>query len=250
MAVYADDVALWATSPPNRRQEMVRELQRALTNTVHRLHKLGLGISAEKTTALFQAPILRTFRPVLHIEGAPIKSEKTATYLGLMLDARVSWRPAVDAVLQKMCIRTNTLRALGGTTWDTSQAMMLAMYKGLVAPCPTYALPLVTLNSTQQENLERAQRVALRICLGTPRGASSHKTLVKAGVATICATLQKRALGHLIQMENGRLTGSLIMKIAQRTESGLRRALCQLGDIVVTAAALADLQTCTNYSKS
>ncbi|KAG0445343.1 hypothetical protein HPB47_016409 [Ixodes persulcatus] len=42
-------------------------------------------------------------------------------------------------------------------------------------------------------------------------------------------------------MENGRSTGSLIMKIAQRTESGLERALCQLGDIAGTAAALADL---------
>ncbi|KAM7281038.1 hypothetical protein ISCGN_006104, partial [Ixodes scapularis] len=119
-------------------------------------------------------------------------------------------------------------------------AMMLAMYKGLVVSCPTYALPLVTLNSTQ-ENLKRAQRVALRICLGTPRSASSHKTLVEAGVAAICATLQKRALGHLIRMENGRSTGSLIMKIAQRTESRLGRALCQLGDSAGTAAALADL---------
>ncbi|KAG0445344.1 hypothetical protein HPB47_016410 [Ixodes persulcatus] len=144
MAVYADYVALLATSPPNRRQEMVKELQRALTNTVRSLHKLGLGISAEKTTALFQASILRTFRPVLHIEGAPINSETTAAYLGLMLDARVSWRPAVDAVLQKMRTRTSTLRAIGGTTWGTSQAMMLAMYKDLVVSCPTYALPLVT----------------------------------------------------------------------------------------------------------
>ncbi|KAG0424357.1 hypothetical protein HPB47_028436 [Ixodes persulcatus] len=203
-AVYADDVALWDTSPPNRREEMVRELQRALTNTVHRLHELGLGISAEKTTALFQAPIL----------------------------------PTADAVSQKMRTRINTLRALGGTT-------MLAMYKGLVVSSPTYALPLVTHNSTQQQKkkntIERAQRLALRICLGTPRTASSHKTLVEAGVATICATLQKRALGHLIRMEDGRSTCTLIMKIVQRTESGLGRALYQLGGIAGTAAAQANL---------
>lgn len=83
--------------------------------------------------------------------------------------------------------------------------------------------------------------MALRICLGTLRSASSLKTLVEAGVATICATLQKLALRHLIRMKNGRSTGSVHMKIAQRTESGLGRALCQLGDIAGTAAALADL---------
>ncbi|KAG0444105.1 hypothetical protein HPB47_014169, partial [Ixodes persulcatus] len=111
----------------------------------------------------------------------------------------------------------------------------------LVVSCPTYALPLVTLNSTQQENLEKAQREGLRICLGTPRSTSSHKTLVEASVATICATLQKRALGHLIRMKNGRSMDSLIMKIVQKTESVLGRALCQLGDIVGTAVTLADL---------
>ncbi|KAG0440235.1 hypothetical protein HPB47_016364, partial [Ixodes persulcatus] len=146
-----------------------------------------------------------------------------------------------NAVLQKMRTRTNTLQTFGGTTWGTLQAMMLAMYKGLVVSCPTYALPLVTLNSIQQENPEKAQREGLRICLGTPRSASSHKTLVEAGGATICATPQKRALGHLIRMKNGRSMGSLILKTAQKTESVLGRALYQLGDIAGTAATLADL---------
>ncbi|KAG0440051.1 hypothetical protein HPB47_016424 [Ixodes persulcatus] len=133
--------------------------------------------------------------------------------------------PAVDAVLQKMRTRTNTLRTFGGKAWGTLQAMMLAMHRGLVVSCPTYALPLVALNSTQHENLEKAQREGLRICLGTPRSASSHKIFVEAGVATICATLQKRALRHLIKMKNGRSMGSLIVKIAQKTVSTWTRAL-------------------------
>ncbi|KAG0426305.1 hypothetical protein HPB47_026573 [Ixodes persulcatus] len=35
MAVYADDVALWATSSSHRRQTMVREVPRAITNTIY-----------------------------------------------------------------------------------------------------------------------------------------------------------------------------------------------------------------------
>ncbi|KAG0440835.1 hypothetical protein HPB47_016157 [Ixodes persulcatus] len=56
MAVYADDVALWATSSSHRRQTMVREVQRAITNTIYRLAKLGLNTSGEKLVAICYAP--------------------------------------------------------------------------------------------------------------------------------------------------------------------------------------------------
>ncbi|KAG0414827.1 hypothetical protein HPB47_008005 [Ixodes persulcatus] len=126
MAVYADVVALWSTAPSYRRQRMVCALQRALTNAVHRLHQLGLAISAEKTIALCYAPKMPSkFMPPLRIRDTPVKLAKTATYLGVTLDSRLSWGPAMREVLQKMRTHTNILRMLGGTTWGTSSHMML-----------------------------------------------------------------------------------------------------------------------------
>ncbi|KAG0422328.1 hypothetical protein HPB47_001831 [Ixodes persulcatus] len=120
MAVYADDVALWSTAPSYRRQRMVCALQRAQTNTVYRLHQLGLTISAEKTISLCYAPKRPSkFMPTLRIGDTPVKLAKMATYLGVTLDSRLSWGPEMREVLQKMRTHTNILRMLGGTTWGT-----------------------------------------------------------------------------------------------------------------------------------
>ncbi|KAG0410989.1 hypothetical protein HPB47_011898 [Ixodes persulcatus] len=128
MAVYADDVALWATAPGYRNQRMACALQRALTNTVYRLHQLGLTTSAEKTVALCNAPRRPSkFQPPLFIGDVPVRVEKTATYR-LTLDWRLFWGPAMQVVLQRMRTLTNILRALGGTTWGTSQQMRLQLY--------------------------------------------------------------------------------------------------------------------------
>ncbi|KAG0420943.1 hypothetical protein HPB47_003163 [Ixodes persulcatus] len=80
MAVYVDDVALWATAPGYCRQRMACALQRALTNTVYHLHQLGLTTSAEKTVARSYAPRRPSkFQPTLFIGDVPVRVEKTAT---------------------------------------------------------------------------------------------------------------------------------------------------------------------------
>ncbi|KAG0443568.1 hypothetical protein HPB47_014771 [Ixodes persulcatus] len=54
--VCVDDVAVLATAPSYSRQRMIRSTQRSLTNTVYRLHHLGLVSSAEK----YGCALLRT----------------------------------------------------------------------------------------------------------------------------------------------------------------------------------------------
>ncbi|KAM7282022.1 hypothetical protein ISCGN_002180 [Ixodes scapularis] len=71
--------------------------------------------------------------------------------------------------------------------------MLLQLYKGLILARPLYALPLIRLSGNQIENLERAQRVALRICIGVPRSASSRHTLTEA--ATAAAFFEAAAVG-------------------------------------------------------
>lgn len=232
MAVYADDVALWATSSSHRRQTMVREVQRAITNTIYRLAQLGLNTSGEKSVAICYAPRrINKFRPKLFIGTKQINIETTATYLGLKIDQRLTWGPAVQDVILAMKKHTNILRSLGGNTWGTSQAMMLQMYRGLILARPLYALPFVTLRQTQLENIERVQRVALRVCLGVPRSASSQRTLVEANINTVANALQQQALTHLVRMNNCFSTTALARRIAAREDSEIGRQAATLVDI-------------------
>ncbi|KAM7288639.1 uncharacterized protein ISCGN_028839 [Ixodes scapularis] len=166
MAVYADDIAIWAADRGCCRKSVQKELQRALDNIYHFLTTLGFSLSAAKSVALLNAPH-RTYKFTLSLQiaGAPVPIVKQATYLGLKLDDRVSWQPAVSTVLNNNKETTSILRILGGVRRGTSQRMMLQLYHGLIKARTLYALPLLDLNHRQWASLERAQRVALRICL-------------------------------------------------------------------------------------
>ncbi|XP_040078070.1 uncharacterized protein LOC120849872 [Ixodes scapularis] len=217
MAVYADDIAIWAADRGCCRKNVQKELQRALDNIYHFLTTLGLSLSAAKSVALLNAPH-RTYKFTLSLQiaGAPVPIVKQATYLGLKLDDRVSWQPAVSTVLKNNKKTTSILRILGGVRRGTSQRMMLQLYHGLIKARTPYALPLLDLNRRQWASLERAQRVALRICLGVPRTASSRHTLVESGTNTVQNAATERALRHLIRMQETPSTVSLVKNIATR----------------------------------
>ncbi|XP_040076693.1 uncharacterized protein LOC120848741 [Ixodes scapularis] len=242
VAVYADDVALWVTGQGGReRWRAVAELQRALDNVIYHLRQLGLTVSGGKTRALIYAPRPASFRPTLLIEGPPIIHEQTVTYLGLVLDRRLTWGAAVASVVQRMRRRMNTLRSLAGSTWGASQNMMLQLHQGLVLSVALYALPLLSLNTSQAANLETVHRIALRICLGISRSAASIPTYTEAGANTVSNHLQKRALGHLIRISTCESAAPLLARIAERPESHLGQLLCVLGDVAGPAPAITPL---------
>lgn len=231
LAVYADDVALWIVAPVCERREAVEELQRAISNVVYHLQQLGLEVSPEKTKMIKHAAKTRHFQPSLYIHGEKLKREKVATYLGIQLDSRISFGPAATYAVRGMRQHTNILRRLCGYSWGTSQAMMLQLYHGLVLSRPLYALPLTSLLPTHLEMLEREQRVALRICLGLPRGAPSLPTLVEANANTVTHQMEQRAMGHLIRMSGCTSTTALLHDIRERPESELGQMLNKMVEI-------------------
>ncbi|KAM7301456.1 hypothetical protein ISCGN_016975 [Ixodes scapularis] len=87
MAVYANDIAIWAADRGCCRKSVQKELQRALDNMYHFLTTLGLSLSEAKSVALLNAPH-RTYKFTLFLQiaGAPVPIVKQATYLGLKLD--------------------------------------------------------------------------------------------------------------------------------------------------------------------
>ncbi|KAM7295729.1 uncharacterized protein ISCGN_021001 [Ixodes scapularis] len=202
---------------------------------------LGLDVSAEKTAALIYAPRPTTFRPTLYIDGLEIPSRQEVTYLGLVIDRRLTWGVAVASAIQRMRRRTNTLRSLAGSTWGASQSMMLQLHQELVLSAPLYALPLLSLSTSQTENLEVTQRVTLRVCLGVSRSAASIQTYTEAGASTISNHLQKRALGNLIRITTRGSAAPLLARIAERPGSRLGHLLCVRGDVAGPSPALTPL---------
>ncbi|EEC08884.1 hypothetical protein IscW_ISCW018662 [Ixodes scapularis] len=118
----------------------------------------------------------RTFD--LTIDGRPLEVRRKATYLGLRVNDRVTWEPA--------------------------------LHRGLTLARVLYAMSLLALTEHQWGRIEPAQHVALRVCLGVPRHASSRLTLAEAGVNAVRNTAGERAMGHLVRIQETRSAASLV----------------------------------------
>lgn len=132
---------------------------------------------------------------------------------------------------------TNVLRILAGPRNGTSQPMMLRLYKSLILSRALYALPLLKLTDRQWAALEKAQRVALRICLGLPRSSPSQQTLNESGLNTVRNGAAERALRHLVRMAETSSAALLISRITARRRSQLGGHAALLHNIVGAPAA-------------
>lgn len=234
LAVYADDIALWSSARGAERLTVQAQLQKALNNTRHFLATLGLTLSASKSVVLCAAPHrTHKFQLELHLGGLLIPVERKARYLGITLDDKATWTPAVNDVIKAMTKHTSILRMLGGQSHGTSQGLLLQLYKGLILARPLYALPLLHLGEHSWARLERAQRRALRICLGVPPMASSRHTLNEAGMNTVRNAATERALRHLIRIAEtpgATKPGRLWSRLVSRQRSGLGKLTDLLHD--------------------
>ncbi|KAM7292404.1 uncharacterized protein ISCGN_025574, partial [Ixodes scapularis] len=158
---------------------------------------------------------------------------------------RVAVAPAfpheVDALLFTWLNLANSGAARAAAHGKQERRKMLQLHQGLVLSVALYALPLLSLNTSQAANLETVHRIALRICLGISRSAASIPTYTEAGANTVSNHLQKRALGHLIRISTCESAAPLLARIAERPESRLGQLLCVLGDVAGPAPAITPL---------
>ncbi|XP_075556525.1 uncharacterized protein LOC142588575 [Dermacentor variabilis] len=104
--VYADDVALYVRGPRTAIAEMRRELQEALDSVAGFLRAIGLQLSSTKSEAFMVHPHAATRRHTgrVLVDGVPLSWQPTVRYLGLAIDHRLTWLPAVRR------LRAETLR--------------------------------------------------------------------------------------------------------------------------------------------
>ncbi|XP_077551911.1 uncharacterized protein LOC144166186 [Haemaphysalis longicornis] len=100
MAVYADDIAIWTHGPTGENRRVKACLQTALDSVAAFLASRGLVLSEAKTQAFMRHPSGKTARrqtPEFVLNGKPLPWRLQVTYLGFLVDCRLTWNPAVRA---------------------------------------------------------------------------------------------------------------------------------------------------------
>jgi len=142
--------------------------------------KWGLTINSNKTQAIFFLPPKRRSRvrrnpekQNLTVLQESIKPSNQVTYLGIVFDKHLTWRPHLQTVIIKTRNRLSVLKGLTGTTWGLQISSVINTYKAFLRPVLTYRFT-AWINASHDvfkklQILERrALRIAYRLTLPSP----------------------------------------------------------------------------------
>ncbi|XP_075526583.1 uncharacterized protein LOC142558319 [Dermacentor variabilis] len=220
-SIYADDIALWVRSPPHNHRRARSALQRALDTAAAYLSSIGLVISARKTEAMLLHPraAARRTAPRLHLEGVQLPWSTAVTYLGLRIDHRLSWLPAVKTLhVQVLRVRKAVSQLLArGQGCTTGWALRL--YNAAATSRLRYALPLVALTPARLKKLELQHRAAIRLCLGAPLSSQVAATLAEAATWPLSLLLLQQGLRHVDRLHHGPDGSALLSRLRSRPQS-------------------------------
>ncbi|XP_077514883.1 uncharacterized protein LOC144125401 [Amblyomma americanum] len=198
IAIYADDIALWCRGPRRQRDQVIKNVQRAITRVGSYLERVGLQLSPTKSEAMLLniRPGARPGKTYLSVAGRELPWRHSCRYLGLLIDRHLTWRPAVKAFCRQATRVRGAIRSLLAGGNGITPQMGLRFFQAMAGAQFLYALPLVQMTIQQQLAIERSQRAAVRLCLGLPRGSHISATLAEAGVWPMMLQAQRTALRH------------------------------------------------------
>lgn len=220
-SIYADDVALWVHGPRRHLPAVRRSLQRTLDAVASFFRGIGLQVSPAKTVALIVHPnaAARVYSQKLTLGGTLIPWSRTVTYLGLQIDHRLTWIPAVKAVTTRAArVQTMVGRILlRGRGCPLRVALRL--YHGAATAAMLYALPLVQLSLRRKDQLEKPHRLAIRTFLGLPRSSPVAATLAEAQASPVSLLMLRQALLHVDRMHRAPEGAALLQRLEGRPSS-------------------------------
>lgn len=144
--------------------------------------KLASLISPAKSAEIAYHPKQRARRTMsrLYLDETPISWVRQHRYLGLIVDDRISWRPAIKFVRHKSQSIFKYVAALTARGAGCDQTTALQVFQSSVLAGMMYASPFLNVPPSLMAQLERDHRVALRKMLGLPRAAQSVPLLTEA----------------------------------------------------------------------
>ena len=142
----------------------------------------------------------RGARPTLDIGKEQIPLSPTATFLGIVLDARLSWSAHAEAVKTRCMKRLNAMRAISGSSWGASKSNLLQVYRATIRSVLDYGCEVIDLGCKQiADTYDKLQYQALKICCGGMKGTSASSLQVECGELPLDLRREKLMANHALR---------------------------------------------------
>ncbi|XP_077492190.1 uncharacterized protein LOC144103311 [Amblyomma americanum] len=226
VSIYADDIALYCSGPTLSGRTVRAQLQHALECVGEYLSTVGLSLSTSKTEALVLHPRPAAWKliPNLQLKGVPLPWKKSARYLGLVIDAQLTWRPAVAKLRKEARQVADVANRLQAKGEGCSPELAYRFYNGIAVPKLLYALPLVDLRPSLWRAIDVDQRAAIRRFMRLPRWSQVPATYAEAATWPISLRAQLTALNTVERMQRAPGTSQLLSRLSEARHSHMGRA--------------------------
>jgi len=193
VAAFADDVGLWVVG--TSLNDVVDAMQSAICLVEEWLGQRGMGLTPGKSQAVLFTPHA-TPGVVLHVSGQRVTSTDTVRYLGVTLDAQLSWGPEARGVRSMVQNITRVLLRLVGRENTCKRRALRPIFHALVQSRLDYHLPFLCGVPLKLRGIQVEVNVGLRAILGCMESTPVSALHVEAGVLP----QEWRARGILIKL--------------------------------------------------
>jgi len=193
VAAFADDVAIWLVGPCV--EDLVQAMQAVIRFVEGWLTDRGMSLSPGKSQVVLFA---RGAVPEVTVEigGVPVRNVKEVRYLGVILDAALTFTSEVQSLKRKVEQDSRMLACLSGDPYMGKRSVLRNFFLCYVQAKCDFHLPFLCQSAVALRTLQVVVNGCLRLLTGCLRSTSIAALHVEAG----CTPLEWRARGLLLRL--------------------------------------------------
>lgn len=180
--MFADDLLLYISSKDL--QSSLHLLEQAILDLTPWLAGVGLSISPGKSHLTIFSKTNESFENCsIEIEDTIVTAQTDLTYLGIILDRKLSWQKHINEISRKAMKTINLIKSMSRISWGANPSSLLTVFKGLSRAHLEWGCQFFA--DTAQSNLrslDRIQNQALRVIMGCMRSTPISILLSKANI--------------------------------------------------------------------
>ncbi|XP_043480509.1 uncharacterized protein LOC122510137 [Leptopilina heterotoma] len=183
--MFADDLLLDITSKDL--QSSLRLLEKAITDLTPWLAEVGLSISPGKSQLTIFSRANENFENCfIKIEDTVVSAQTDMTYLGIILDKKLTWQKHIREISQKATKTLNLIKSMTRISWGANPSSMLTVLKSLTRSHLEWGSQFFA--DSAQCNLgplDRIQNQSLRIILGCMKSTPISILLSESNISPL-----------------------------------------------------------------
>ena len=193
---FADDLCIWTSSED---VEKARErLEKAASKIESWAKKNKIELNPTKSEACIFTNSLkdRNKRMGITMGGKVIEIKKEITFLGITLESNMSFTKQKKRVVKRIKERMKIIGAIAKNEWGWDREKLITIYKTMVESNVWYAASawLPWISKSKMEDLERAQREAIRKITGQVKSTPKEYIYEESNIEPLRVTAKRKAI--------------------------------------------------------